>query len=251
MVTAAVQLPERLRFLPLFLALRVLSYLAPYLLAAVADRFLQFALIAGSPTALDIGTWVVWVGLLPVAYAGAQWLLMRRCLSTALPWALAVFVGTLLARLGTALIGDPDPLLLSRSRLLMHVLMALMDVLGPTLAAIALIVLPSGLCFGVATSVTQALVLPASKLWRALWIAVMFPTEYASTMLAEGLYRAFRPGMSDLISDGAIWGRVIALNFVPRTCAWLLTAVVSGLLMHAILRQRSGRVGDQLYARFD
>jgi hypothetical protein len=251
MVTAAVQLPERLRFLPLFLALWVLSYLAPHLLAAVADLFLQFALIAGSPTASDIGTWVVWVGLLPVAYAWAQWLLMRRCLSTAIPWALAVFVGTLLARLGTALIGDIDTRLLFDSRLLLPVLMALADLLGASLAVTALTALPSGLCFGVATSVPQALVLPASKLRRALWIAVMFPTEYASTMLGEGLYRAFRPSMSDLISDGAFWSRVIALNFVPRTCAWLLTAVVSGLLMHAILRRSSGRVGDQLYARFD
>jgi hypothetical protein len=251
MVTAAVQLPERLRFLPLFLALWVLSYLAPHLLAAVADLFLQFALIAGSPTAPDIAYWVLWVGLLPVAYAWAQWLLMRRCLSTALPWALAVFVGTLLARLGTALIGDIDPRLLFDSPLLLPVLMALADLFGASLAVTALTALPSGLCFGVATSVPQALVLPASKLRRAFWIAVMFPTEYASTMLGEGLYRAFQPSMSDLISDGAFWSRVIALNFVPRTCAWLLTAVVSGLLMHAVLRRSSGRVGDQLYARFD
>ena len=251
MVTAAVQLPERLRFLPLFLALWVLSYLAPHLLAAVADLFLQFALVAGSPTALDIPYWVVWVGLLPVAYAWAQWLLMRRCLSTALPWALAVFAGTLMARLGMALIGNLEPRLLLHSPLLPQVYMALANVFGSTLAMLALIVLPSGLCFGLGTSVPQALVLPASKLRRALWIAVMFPTEYASTMLGEGLYRAFRPSMSDLISDGAFWSRVIALNFVPRTCAWLLTAVVSGLLMHAILRRSSGRVGDQLYARFD
>src|SRR4030095_9101340 len=128
MVTAAVQLPERLRFLPLFLALWVLSYLAPHLLAAVADLFLQFALVAGSPAASEIGTWIVWVGLLPVAYAWAQWLLMRRALSTALPWALAVFVGTLLARLGTALIGDIEPRLLIESRLLLQVSHALCGV---------------------------------------------------------------------------------------------------------------------------
>jgi hypothetical protein len=250
MPTAAVQLPERLRFLPLFLALWVLSYCAPHLLAAVADLLLQFALIAEPPARLDIAEWVLWVGLLPAAYAWAQWLLMRRCLSTAVPWALAVFVGTLLARLGTGLIGDPGPRFLLDSWVPMGVLLALTEVLGATLAALALITFPSGLCFAVGTSVPQALVLPASKLWRVLWIAVMFPTEYASTMVGEGLHRHFR-SMSDPLSEEGIWGQLIAINFVPRTSAWLITAVVSGLLMHAVLRRGSGKVADHLYARFD
>jgi hypothetical protein len=249
MVTTVVQLPERLRFLPLFLALWVLSYLGPHLLAAVADMFLQVVRIVGSPTASDIGMWVVWVGLLPVAYAWAQWLLMRRCLSPAIPWALAVFVGTLLARLGWALLGDLDPNLLFRHPLLMDVFMALTSVVGATFSTTALMVLPTALCFGVATSVPQALVLPASKLWRALWIAVVLPTEFASTVLGVGLYRSFQL-MYDPLSGG-VWGMLIVLNFVPRISGWLLTAVVSGVLMHVILRRSSGRVGEQLYTRFD
>jgi hypothetical protein len=82
MATAAIQLPERLRFLHVFLALWVLSYLGPHLLAAVADLFLQIARFAGSETAADIGAWVVWVGLLPTTYAWAQWLLMRLSLAS-------------------------------------------------------------------------------------------------------------------------------------------------------------------------
>ena len=250
MIIAAVQLPGRLRFLPVFLALWVLSFLVPHLLAAVANLFLQIARVTGSSTAADIGEWVVWVGLLPAAYAWAQWLLMRRCLSTAIPWAAAVFVGTLAGRLGQALIGDPDPRLLASSHLLMPVFMALTSVFGATLAAVALMVLPVGLCFGVATSLPQALVLPASKLWRALWIAVILPTEYVSTVLGEGLYRSLRLSY-DPFSGGSSWIRLIAINFVPRTCAWLLIAVVSGVLMHVVLRRAAGRVGDQFYARFD
>ena len=101
MVTA-VQLPERLRFLPVFLGLWLLSYLGPHLLAAGADVALLLSLQLGliAPVELHIGEWVIWVGLLPALYAWAQWLLMRRCLSTAIPWALAVFAGTLLAPRG-------------------------------------------------------------------------------------------------------------------------------------------------------
>jgi hypothetical protein len=250
MITTAVQLPERLRFLPIFLALWVLSYIAPHLLAAVADLFLQVARFTGSSTAADIGEWVVWVGLLPAAYAWAQWLLMRHCLSTAVSWALAVFVSALLGRLGVALIGDLDPRVVFGSHLLKPVFIALTSVFGATWALVALTVLPTGLCFGAATSIPQALVLPASKLWRALWIAVILPTEYASTVLGQGLYRSLRLGY-DPLTDRSPWIRLIAISFVPRTCAWLLIAVVSGVLMHVILRRGAGRVGDQLYARFD
>jgi hypothetical protein len=132
----------------------------------------------------------------------------------------------------------------------MSVFMALTSVVGATVAMVALMVLPTGLCFGVATSVPQALVLPASKLWRALWIAVILPTEYVSTVLGESLYRSLKLGY-DPLTGGSPWIQLIAISFVPRTCAWLLTAVVSGVLMHAILRRAPGRVGDQVYARFD
>ncbi len=250
MVTTAVQLPERLRFLHIFLALWVLSYLGPHLLAAVADLFLEFTLIAKSPTALEIGRWVVWVGLLPVAYAWAQWLLMRRCLSPAIPWALAVFVGTLLARLGQSLLPGLDPNLLFRHPLLMDVIMALTSVVGATFSTTALMFFPTALCFGVATSVPQALVLPAPKLWRALWIAVVLPTEFASTVLGAGLYRSLQV-MDVPLTSGGLWVKLIAINFVPRISGWLLTAAVSGLLMYVILQRSSGRVGEQLYTRFN
>jgi hypothetical protein len=228
----------------------VLSYLAPHLLAAIAGLFLQVASVTGSPTVADIGAWVVWVGLLPAAYAWAQWLLMRRCLSTAIPWAVAVLVGAFLGRLAQALIGDPDPRLLFARQVLTPVFMALTSVFGATWAMSALMVLPTGLCFGVATSVPQALVLPASKLWRALWIAVILPTEFASTVLAEGLYRSFQLSL-DPFAGSLLWIRLLAINFVPRIAAWLLTAVVSGVLMYVVLRRGAGRAGDQLYARFD
>jgi hypothetical protein len=251
MATAAVQLPERLRFLPVFLALWVLSYLAPHLLAVIAGLFLQVASVTGSPMVADIGAWVVWVGLLPAAYAWAQWLLMRRCLSTAIPWAVAVLVGAFLGRLGQALIDDPDPRLLFGRQVLMPVFMALTSVFGAKWAMAALMALPSGLCFGVATSIPQALVLPASKLWRALWIAVILPTEFASTVLAEGLYRSFQLSLDPFSGGSLPWIRLLAITFVPRIAAWLLTAVVSGVLMYVILRRGAGRAGDQLYARFD
>src|SRR5262245_49442260 len=112
--------------------------------------------------------------------------------------------------------------------------------------------LPAGLCFSVATSVAQALVLPASKLWRALWIALILPTEFASTVLAEGLYRNLQASLFGPFSGGSVfWIRVLTINFVPRIAAWLLIAVVSGVLMYVVLRRATGRVGDQLYARFD
>lgn len=251
-MATAVQLPERLRFLPVFLALWVLSYLAPHLLAAIAGLFLQVASVTGSPTVADIGAWVLWVGLLPAAYAWAQWLLMRRCLSTAIPWAVAVLVGAFLGRLGQALMGDPSPRLPIGSEMLMPAFMALASVLGAKWAAAVLMVLPTGLCFGVATSVPQALVLPASKRWRALWIAVILPTEFASTVLAEGLHRSLQLSLYDPFSGGSLfWIRILAINFVPRLAAWLLTAVASGVLMYVVLRRGAGRVGDQLYARFD
>jgi hypothetical protein len=246
MATAAVQLPERLRFLPLFLALWLLTFFGPHLFAIVADLFLLVVRVAGSPMAADIGMWVVWVGLVPVAYAWAQWLLMRRCISTAVAWGLAVFIGQVLARLGTALIDDIDP---RQSELTFQVFMALADALGAKLGLSALSAVTSGLCFGVATSVAQALVLPASGLWRAVWVAVMLPTQYASAFLDEAIHRSFEL-MYDPLSDG-IWVRLLALNFVPRVSAWLLTGVVSGLLMYVVLRRGSGRVGDQLYTRFD
>jgi hypothetical protein len=212
MIMAAVQLPERLRFLPVFLALWVLSYLAPHLLAVIAGLFLQVASVTGSPMVADIGAWVVWVGLLPAAYAWAQWLLMRRCLSTAIPWAVAVLVGAFLGRLGQALIDDPDPRRLFGSEALMPVFVALMSLFG------------------------------------AKWAM----TEFASTILAEGLYRSFQLSLYDPLSGGSLfWIRLLAISFVPRIAAWLLTAVVSGVLMHVVLRRGAARAGDQLYARFD
>ncbi len=80
----------------------------------------------------------------------------------------------------------------------------------------------------------------------------MIPTEYASTALGEGLYRVMRMAMFDLTgSFDTLLPRLVVVNFAPRLCAWLLTAVVSGLLMHAVLRRRAGRMGDQVYAQFD
>ena len=199
----------------------------------------------------DIGVWVVWVGLLPAAYAWAQWLLMRRCLSTAIPWAVAVLVGAFLGRLGQALIGDPHPRLLFGSQMPNPVVMALASVIGANWAMAMLTALPTGLCFGVATSVPQALVLPASKRWRALWIAVILPTEFASTVLGEGLHRSFQLSLIPFSSGSLLWIQLLAIHFVPRLAAWLLIAVASGVLMHIVLRRGAGRVGDQLYARFD
>jgi hypothetical protein len=124
---AAVSLLFLVRFLPLFLALWLLTFFGPHLFAIVADLFLQVVRVIGSPMAADIGMWVVWVGLVPAAYAWAQWLLMRRCISTAVAWGLAVLIGQVLARLGTALIDDIDP---RQSELTFQVFMALADALG-------------------------------------------------------------------------------------------------------------------------
>jgi hypothetical protein len=53
------------------------------------------------------------------------------------------------------------------------------------------------------------------------------------------------------LTSGGLWVKLIAINFVPRISGWLLTAVVSGSLMHVILQRSSSRVGEQLYTRFD
>jgi multidrug efflux pump subunit AcrB len=83
---------------------------------------------------------------------------------------------------------------------------------------------------------------------RIVWIAVMIPTGYASTALGEGLFRTVQTAMVTLAASPGLF---VALAFAPRICAWLLAAVVSGLLMHAILRRRAGSASGQLYARFD
>jgi hypothetical protein len=253
MVTAVVQLPGRLHSLPFFLAAWLLSYLAPHLLTAATGLLFEVATTAASPVVAQVGYWVVWIGLLPALFAWAQWLLMRRCLSSAIPWAIAVFAGTLLARIGYALVWV-DPALVFRSPLAMDVIVALLPMLGATFAAVAVAALPSGLLFGVATAVPQAIVLPASKGMRTLWIAIMIPTEYASTVLGEGLYYVMRTGTYRYDAVTSAWPlseHLIMINFAPRIAAWFLTAIVSGLLMHAVLRRRAGSAHDRLYAQFD
>jgi len=248
MVTVAVQLPGRLRSLPFFLSAWIVSYLAPHLSAAVVDPVVQIALKIASPDASEVGSRIVWVGLLPALYAWAQWLLMRRCLSTAVPWALAVLVGTFLAAIGRMLIGYLDPRLLFDSYLFYEIFWILVALFGFTFVTIAVAVLPIGLFLGVATSLPEAIALPGSGRMRLVWIAVMIPTEYVSTILGEGLYRVMP--ISDTVTAVGLGGE-IAINIAPRICAGLLTAVVSGLLMHAILRRRATKGGDHLYSRFD
>lgn len=259
MAIAAVQLPGRLSSLPFFLTAWVLSYLAPHLLVATLDDFIGAAMVTASAAAWQVEGWAMWVGVLPALYAGGQWLLMRRCLANPVPWVAAIYVGTLLSRVGTMLIPVSDPRLLFADPLLREVVLMLVSIVGASAAVTLVNAVPVGLCFGLTMAIPQAIVLPAARRARIVWFAVMFLAELASTVLFESLYRFFQLNLvgsfqRDLVGsplDPGFWVSVITLNYVPRLCAWLLVAVVGGLMMHAVLRRRLGAVDDRLYARFD
>lgn len=251
MAIAAVQLPGRLSSLPFFLTAWVLSYLAPHLLVATLDDFIGAAMVTASAAAWQVEGWAMWVGVLPALYAGGQWLLMRRCLANPVPWVAAIYVGTLLSRVGTMLIPVSDPRQLFADPLLWDVVLMLVSVVGASAAMTLVNAVPVGLCFGLTMAIPQAIVLPAARRARIVWFVVMFLVELASTVLFESLYRFFQLNLVGSSLDPGFWVSVITLNYVPRLCAWLLVAVVGGLMMYAVLRRRLGAVDDRLYARFD
>ena len=242
-------LPNRPRSLLRFLAAWTASYVVALLLTATAIALLLLAHIVRDPdSAATLGAFV-WLSLFPAGLAFGQWLIMRRYVRNALPWASATLAAALLAQLSSMFVpevtGDtdwPD---------LIRVFEVLSPIVGMGIASDVLTVLPRALCFGAAWAIPPALVLPGSRSARILWVIALMSTGFFLVVMVKTLSRELLRALFYSYDRTGFWIPSMTSDVLPVFLAWLILSLVSGTIMYWSLRRRPAVEIGQVYERFD
>jgi hypothetical protein len=251
MVEASVDIPNRPRSLPRFLALWVASYLAPVLLTLAA---VVGVLVAGAARNDDPGRYaamIVSLCLLPAGFAFGQWVLMRRYLRKRALWSAATLAGAVLGQLANLFVPEATGETLGSFPQLNWVFTIVGRILGWEIAADTMTTLPVALCFGAAWSIPQGLALPGPRAAKMMWMSVMMLTAFAVVVMIKTLSRELLEAQVLNFSPARFWIFSVARFLLPTILGWLILSLVSGSMMYWNLRRGSAAGITRVYERFD
>jgi hypothetical protein len=182
-------LPNRPRSLVPFLALWMVSYLAPCLAAwtVVTVVGLAYSPNDDNPKLFPHVARAVWIVLWPAGLALGQWMLMRRYLPRVHFWALATFAGALLERVTWMFMPHASAKTIGSMPPLSWIFQLLQSMFGGEIAPDALTVFAIALCLGAAWSVPSAFALPGTRSARVAWVVALTLTILVVSVIGASL----------------------------------------------------------------
>jgi hypothetical protein len=244
---ADMALPKHPQSLLRFLAVWAASYVAAFLLTAVALALLLLAHIVRDADSAATAGAIMWLSVFPASLALGQWLIMRRHVRNALPWAAATLTAGLLSQLGNQLV--PEVARADDFPGLIVIVDVLRPIVGLAIAFDVLQVLPNALCFGAAWSLPQALAFPGSWSARFVWVSALMLTSLVVVVMAKSLSRELL--MAFIRYQVGFWMPTLVSHVLPAILGWVILSLVGGSIMYWSLRRGSPMAISQLYARFD